>query len=175
MKKVAATSIGSCFTLYFIASMFGYITFFNYVQSELLMTYNHSDPTNALTLIVRICVIIGVILTLPLVHYPTRRAVEFVLRTQKPFSWPWHIGIMLGLIGTCVILVILVPDIREIFGFVGATSSSMLLFILPSSCYLKIMDGSWKTHKDKMAAAAFLVFGAAFSVLTLGVMIASKF
>ena len=103
MKKIAGTSIGSCFTLYFIASLFGYLTFFNYVQSELLMTYNHtgnkstnnvkilskkySDPTNALTLIVRICVIIGVILTLPLVHYPTRRAVDFVLRPGKPFSW----------------------------------------------------------------------------------------
>ena len=129
-----------------------------------------------MTLIVRICVIIGVILTLPLVHYPTRRAVDFVLRPGKPFSWlrleiskkgvtrwrfdlnasrlrtydliiklsfepvwkPWHIGIMACLIGTCVILVILVPDIRDIFGFVGASSSSMLLFILPSMFYLKV-------------------------------------
>jgi len=174
MKKIAGTSIGSCFTLYFIASLFGYLTFFNYVQSELLMTYNHTDPTNALTLIVRICVIIGVILTLPLVHYPTRRAVDFVLRPGKPFSWPWHIGIMACLIGTCVILVILVPDIRDIFGFVGASSSSMLLFILPSLFYLKIMDGTWKTHHDKKFALIFLVFGACFSILTLGVIIASK-
>ena len=59
MMRVAATSIGSCFTLYFLASLFGYLTFFNYVQSELLMTYSHTDPKNALTLIVRICVLIG--------------------------------------------------------------------------------------------------------------------
>ena len=174
MKKVAGTSIGVCFTIYFIASLFGYLTFYNYVQSELLMTYSHSDPKNALTLIVRICVIIGVILTLPLVHYPTRRAVDFIVRPNKPFSWPWHIGIMLCLIGTCVILVIMVPDIREIFGFVGATSSSMLLFLLPSLFYLKLMDGTWRTHKDKKFAAVFLLFGACFSILTLGVIIASK-
>ena len=54
------------------------------------------------------------------------------------FLKPWHIGIMACLIGTCVILVILVPDIRDIFGFVGASSSSMLLFILPSMFYLKV-------------------------------------
>ena len=174
MKKVAGTSIGSCFTLYFIASLFGYLTFFNYVQSELLMTYNHTDPTNALTLIVRICVIIGVILTLPLIHYPTRRAVDFVLRPGKPFSWPWHIGIMLGLIGLCVVMVILVPDIRDIFGFVGATSSSMLLFILPSMFYLKLMDGTWRTHTDKKFVALFLIFGSCFSIMTLAVIIASK-
>ena len=70
MTKVASTSIGACFTLYFIASVFGYMTFYNYVQSDLLLTYNHSDPRNPLTLIVRICVLIGVMLTLPLTHYP---------------------------------------------------------------------------------------------------------
>ena len=59
MLSVAATSIGSCFTLYFLASLFGYLTFFNYVQSELLMTYSHTDPTNPLTIIVRCCVLIG--------------------------------------------------------------------------------------------------------------------
>ena len=59
MMKVAATSIGSCFLLYFIAALFGYLTFFNYVQSELLMTYSHSDLTDPLTMIVRICVLIG--------------------------------------------------------------------------------------------------------------------
>lgn len=70
MKKVALTSIASCFFLYFVASVFGYMTFYNYVQSDLLLTYNHSDPRNALTLVVRVCVLIGVMLTLPLTHYP---------------------------------------------------------------------------------------------------------
>ena len=70
MKKVASTSIAACFFLYFIASVFGYMTFYNYVQSDLLLTYNHSDPRNALTLVVRVCVLIGVMLTLPLTHFP---------------------------------------------------------------------------------------------------------
>ena len=70
MKKIASTSIAACFFLYFIASVFGYMTFYNYVQSDLLLTYNHSDPRNALTLVVRICVLIGVMLTLPLTHFP---------------------------------------------------------------------------------------------------------
>ena len=70
MAKVATTSLSSCFFLYFVASLFGYLTFFNYVQSDLLLTYSHSDPTNPLTLIVRVCVLIGVILTLPLTHFP---------------------------------------------------------------------------------------------------------
>ena len=167
MLSVAATSIGSCFTLYFLASLFGYLTFFNYVQSELLMTYSHTDPTNPLTIIVRCCVLIGqsylvpknynlnicvgVILTLPLVHFPTRRAVNFVLFPNQEFSWVKHIAVMVGLIGTCVLLVIYVPDIRDIFGFVGATSSGCLIFILPSLFYLKTREGSIKGIRQKFA------------------------
>jgi len=174
MMKVAATSIGSCFTLYFIASLFGYLTFFNYVQSELLMTYSHSDPTNPLTMIVRICVLIGVILTLPLVHFPTRRAVNFVLFPGQDFSWVKHIAVMVCLISTCVVLVVSVPDIRDIFGFVGATSSGCLIFILPSLFYLKTKEGSIKDTPAKMGAFVFLIFGCCFSILTLSVMIMSK-
>lgn len=135
MKKVALTSIASCFFLYFVASVFGYMTFYNYVQSDLLLTYNHSDPRNALTLVVRVCVLIGVMLTLPLTHYPVsyerlvlenrntffkaRKAVNFLLFPQADFAWKRHIGIMCCLLTLCVTLVIAVPDIKEIFGFVG--------------------------------------------------------
>ena len=86
----------------------------------------------------------GVILTLPLVHFPTRRAVNFVLFPGQDFSWVKHIAVMVCLIGTCVVLVISVPDIRDIFGFVGATSSGCLIFILPSLFYLKTKEGSIK-------------------------------
>ena len=87
MQKVSKTSLGSCFLLYFIASLFGYFTFYNYVQSDLLLTYNHSDPTNPLTLVVRVCVLIGVILTLPLTHFPvslyTNRKFMTISRPEK--------------------------------------------------------------------------------------------
>ena len=87
MKKVALTSIASCFFLYFVASVFGYMTFYNYVQSDLLLTYNHSDPRNALTLIVRVCVLIGVMLTLPLTHYPVSyKRLYFSVRKLNNFS-----------------------------------------------------------------------------------------
>ena len=174
MKKVAATSIGCCFTLYLTASLFGYLTFFNYVQSELLMSYNHSDPTNALTLIVRICLIFGVTLTIPIGHFTIRSSLLQIIRPGRPFSWVWHIGTMMAIVGVCVVLVIMVPDIRDIFGYVGATSSSMLLFILPALFYLKLMDGSWKIDTDKQVAATFLLFGSCFSILTLTLIISSQ-
>lgn len=181
MAKVATTSLGSCFFLYFVASLFGYLTFFNYVQSDLLLTYQHSDPSNPLTLIVRICVLIGVILTLPLTHFPARKAVNFLVFPQSDFAWKRHLGIMGFLLALCLTLVILVPDIREIFGFVGASASGALIFILPSLFYLKIERNaelpfmeSLKENRQLLYCFIFLVFGVCFSTLTLGIMIVAK-
>lgn len=196
MTKVSSTSIGACFFLYFVASVFGYMTFYNYVQSDLLLTYNHSDPRNPLTLIVRICVLIGVMLTLPLTHYPARKAVNFLFFPQQGFAWKRHLGIMVALLSLCVTLVIMVPDIKEIFGFVGASASGALMMILPPLFYLKInaqeddKDGESTTTgknssllgsvfqkespKEKKVAAVFLIFGVLFSITTLGIMIFAK-
>lgn len=181
MARVSKTSLVSCFILYFVASLFGYLTFYNYVQSDLLLTYNHSDPTNPLTLVVRVCVLIGVMLTLPLTHFPARKAVNFLVFPQSGFAWKRHLGIMFFLFATCITLVICVPDIREIFGFVGATASGALIFILPSLFYLKIYRNeeipfidSLKETRELQYCFAFLVFGVAFSSLTLGIMIMSK-
>jgi len=174
MKKVALTSIASCFFLYFVASVFGYMTFYNYVQSDLLLTYNHSDPRNALTLVVRVCVLIGVMLTLPLTHYPARKAVNFLLFPQADFAWKRHIGIMCCLLTLCVTLVIAVPDIKEIFGFVGASASGALMMILPPLFYLKINNEPLKGNRQKQIAFGFLIFGIAFSTMTLGIMVFAK-
>jgi len=174
MKKVASTSIAACFFLYFIASVFGYMTFYNYVQSDLLLTYNHSDPRNALTLVVRICVLIGVMLTLPLTHFPARKAVNFLVFPQADFAWKRHLGIMACLLTLCLTLVINVPDIKEIFGFVGASASGALMMILPPLFYLKINDEPLSESRNKKIAAGFLVFGCIFSTMTLGIMIYAK-
>ena len=91
------------------------------------------------------------------------------------FSWIWHIAVMLGLIGTCFFLVVVVPDIRDIFGLVGATSSSMLVFILPSLFYVKLAEGTWRDNKRKLSATIFLVFGICFSILTLAIIFYKKF
>lgn len=72
-------------------------------------------------------------------------------------------------------LLILVPDIREIFAYFGATSASMIMFILPAVFYLKLMDGSWRTEINKKVAVVFILFGSCFSLVTWAVLISSKF
>lgn len=51
-----------------------------------------------------------------------RRALLQLLFPGKPFHWLRHISIALCLLGVVNLLVILVPNIRDIFGITGQTS-----------------------------------------------------
>lgn len=98
-----------------------------------------------------------------------RRALQQLLFPSKAFSWPRHVAIALILLILVNILVICVPTIRDIFGFIGqycqlwflvlsnmglvlklrmisvpfcpsgSTSAPSLIFILPSVFYLRIV------------------------------------
>lgn len=98
-----------------------------------------------------------------------RRALQQLLFPTKAFSWPRHVAIALILLILVNILVICVPTIRDIFGFIGqycqpwflvlfnmglvlklrllsvpfcpsgSTSAPSLIFILPSVFYLRIV------------------------------------
>lgn len=98
-----------------------------------------------------------------------RRALQQLLFPSKAFSWPRHVAIALILLILVNVLVICVPTIRDIFGFIGqyhqpqflvlsnmglafklrliavpfcpsgSTSAPSLIFILPSVFYLRLV------------------------------------
>lgn len=105
----------------------------------------------------------------PLPYLQIRRALQQLLFPSKAFSWPRHVAIALILLILVNVLVICVPTIRDIFGFIGqylqpqfltlanmglafrlrliavpfcplgSTSAPSLIFILPSVFYLRIV------------------------------------
>uniref|UniRef100_F6XFM9 Probable sodium-coupled neutral amino acid transporter 6 n=1 Tax=Ciona intestinalis TaxID=7719 RepID=F6XFM9_CIOIN len=171
MLKVAAISIINVFLLYFLAAVLGYLTFYSAVGPELLLMYSAYDPTNVIILISRIMVLICVIFSTPLLHYPARKSIVMLLFENKPFSWIRHIVIMLIILTTTNILVIFVPTIREVFGFAGATCASMLVIILPSLFYLRIGPGHLLSTK-KIICLVLVVIGVGFMILSMALIIA---
>lgn len=51
--------------------------------------------------------------------FQIRTSVNHLLGASKDFSWPRHICITVALLVCVNILVIFVPTIRDIFGFIG--------------------------------------------------------
>ncbi|KAM9475543.1 sodium-coupled neutral amino acid transporter 5 isoform 1-T2 [Clarias gariepinus] len=166
MQRVANISILAMFVMYLLTAIFGYLTFYGNVNDELLKSYSTND---ILMLCVRLAVLVAVTLTVPVVLFPIRRAVQQLLFPEKPFSWARHILIAVVLLTFVNILVIFVPDIRDIFGVIGATSAPTLIFILPGVFYVRIIPEEQEPLKSrpKIQAALFATLGFLFMVMSI--------
>ncbi|KAM8883508.1 sodium-coupled neutral amino acid symporter 2 [Synchiropus picturatus] len=159
MQGVANVSFLAMFIMYLLAALFGYLTFNIHVEPELLHTYSKFYKFDVLLLIVRLAVLTAVTLTVPVVLFPIRTSVNQLLCASKDFSWVRHTIITIVLLAGTNALVIFVPTIRDIFGFIGASAAAMLIFILPSAFYIKLVKKESMKSVQKIGATAFLVCG----------------
>ncbi|XP_055365303.1 sodium-coupled neutral amino acid transporter 3 isoform X2 [Betta splendens] len=173
MQKVSNISILVMYCMYFLAALFGYLTFYDNVESELLHTYNRIDPYDTLILCVRVAVLTAVTLTVPIVLFPVRRAIQHMLFATKSFSWLRHVAIALILLTFINMLVIFAPNILGIFGIIGATSAPCLIFIFPAVFYMRIVPKTDEPTKSlpKILAACFAALGVSFMVMSLSFII----
>ncbi|XP_031424143.1 sodium-coupled neutral amino acid transporter 3 isoform X2 [Clupea harengus] len=173
MQHVSNLSILIMYTIYFLAALFGYLTFYGNVEPELLHTYSRIDPYDTLILCVRLAVLTAVTLTVPIVLFPVRRAIQLMLFPTCAFSWIRHIAIAVILLTLINMLVIFAPNILGIFGFIGATSAPCLIFIFPAVFYIRIVpnDKEPMNSTPKIVAACFAVLGVLFMTMSLSFII----
>ncbi|XP_069331838.1 sodium-coupled neutral amino acid transporter 3 [Eulemur rufifrons] len=173
MQHVANLSIAVMYIMYFLAALFGYLTFYDGVESELLHTYNKVDTFDVLILCVRVAVLTAVTLTVPIVLFPVRRAIQQMLFQKHEFSWLRHIIIAICLL-TCInLLVIFAPNILGIFGVIGATSAPCLIFIFPAIFYFRIVPTEKEPVRStpKILALCFAVLGLLLMTMSLSFII----
>lgn len=173
MQRVSNISIFVMYSMYFLAALFGYLTFKDMVEPELLHTYSRIDPYDTLILCVRVAVLTAVTLTVPIVLFPVRRAIQQMLFPTKAFNWLRHIAIALILLTFINMLVIFAPNILGIFGIIGATSAPCLIFIFPAVFYIRIVpkDKEPMNSVPKILAACFAALGISFMVMSLSFII----
>lgn len=173
MQHISNLSITVMYVMYFLAALFGYLTFYDRVESELLHTYSQVDPFDVLILCVRVAVLTAVTLTVPIVLFPVRRAIQQILFQNQEFSWLRHVLIAIVLL-TCInLLVIFAPNILGIFGIIGATSAPCLIFIFPAIFYFRIMPTEKEPARStpKILALCFAVLGFLLMTMSLSFII----
>ncbi|XP_042736030.1 sodium-coupled neutral amino acid transporter 3 isoform X1 [Lagopus leucura] len=173
MQCISNISITVMYLMYFLAALFGYLTFYGRVESELLHTYSRVDPFDVLILCVRVAVLTAVTLTVPIVLFPVRRAIQQMLFQGKNFSWIRHVAIAVILLTFINLLVIFAPSILGIFGLIGATSAPCLIFIFPAIFYIRISpkDKEPLRSTPKILAACFALLGVLFMIMSLSFII----
>lgn len=170
MQNVTNVSISLSFLLYLISAVFGYLTFYSHVDSELLLSYGTYLPRDIMVMTVRLAILLSVLLTVPLIQFPARKAVVLLIYGERPFSWPIHIILTLIILGVVLLLAIFVPDIRNVFGIVGSTTSSCLLFVFPGVFYLKISSRPIRSF-DSIGAILLVVFGLLMGLISFSVIV----
>ncbi|XP_023402001.1 solute carrier family 38 member 6 isoform X5 [Loxodonta africana] len=170
MQNVTNTAIALSFLIYFISALFGYLTFYDKVESELLQGYSKYLPHDLIVMTVKLCILFAVLLTVPLIHFPARKALMMVFFSNFPFSWIRHCLVTLALNIIIVLLAIYVPDIRNVFGVVGSSTSTCLIFVFPGLFYLKLSREDFLSQK-KLGACVLLVFGILVGSFSLALII----
>ncbi|XP_006174161.3 LOW QUALITY PROTEIN: sodium-coupled neutral amino acid transporter 3 [Camelus ferus] len=173
MQHISNLSIAVMYVMYFLAALFGYLTFYDGVESELLHTYSKVDSFDVLILCVRVAVLTAVTLTVPIVLFPVRRAIQQMMFQDQEFSWLRHVLIALSLL-TCInLLVIFAPNILGIFGVIGATSAPCLIFIFPAIFYFRIMPIEKEPARStpKILALCFAALGLLLMTMSLSFII----
>lgn len=167
MQMVSNLSIVGMLVMYLLSALFGYLTFYDHVEAELLHTFTKVYKFDTMLLLVRLAVLTAVTLTVPIVLFPIRSSVNTLCFADKEFSWIRHILIAAAILGFNNLLVIFVPTIRDIFGFIGASAATMLIFILPAAFYLRLVKSLPFRSPQKISAFIFLVVGVIFMIGSL--------
>ncbi|XP_075065186.1 sodium-coupled neutral amino acid symporter 2 [Mixophyes fleayi] len=159
MMNVSNVSFSAMFIMYLLAALFGYLTFYGKVEPELLHTYSKVAGAGIVFVVVRLAVLVAVTLTVPIVIFPIRSSITQLLFAGKDFAW-WRHGLITFVILIFTnALVIFVPTIRDIFGFIGSSAAAMLVFILPSAFYIKLVKKESMKSVQKIGAMLFFVSG----------------
>ncbi|XP_053318227.1 sodium-coupled neutral amino acid transporter 4 [Spea bombifrons] len=171
MQNVSNVSIAAMLAMYLFSALFGYLTFYGEVKDELLHTYTKVYTFDTLLLCVRLAVLVAVTLTVPIVLFPIRTSITTLIFPGRPFSLLRHFLIALILLALNNTLVIFVPTIKDIFGFIGASAATMLIFILPAAFYLRIVKKEPLRSPQKIGALIFLIVGIIFMIGSMSLII----
>uniref|UniRef100_A0A096LWZ8 Sodium-coupled neutral amino acid symporter 2 n=1 Tax=Poecilia formosa TaxID=48698 RepID=A0A096LWZ8_POEFO len=152
MQNVANVSFLAMFIMYLLAALFGYLTFNSKIYNKIYK--QHITLFHYTRLMIQ-----SVTKTMKSSSEQIRTSVGHLLFPRKDFSWIRHAIITLTLLTGTNILVILVPSIRDIFGFIGASAAAMLIFILPSALYIKLVKKESLISVHKIMAMMFLILG----------------
>lgn len=171
MQNVSNLSILAMLIMYMLSALFGYLIFYDQVADELLHTFTKVYKFDTMLLLVRLAVLTAVTLTVPIVLFPIRSSIITLVFKNQEFNWFRHVGIAAAILMLDNMLVIFVPTIRDIFGFIGSSAATMLIFILPASFYLKLVKSVPLRSPQKISAAIFLVVGIIFMIVSLSLIV----
>ncbi|XP_016455558.1 amino acid transporter AVT6C-like [Nicotiana tabacum] len=173
MSSAVKISLVLCATIYFSIGIFGYLLFGDSIMPDILVNFDKSSGTSAISSmlndIVRLSYAFHLMLVFPLLNFSLRANIDELIFPKKPFLATDNkrfVSLSLVLLALSYIAAIFIPSIWYIFQFMGSTTGVCLAFIFPGAIALRDVHGI-SSRKDKIIAVIMIVQAVVTSLITI--------
>jgi len=158
-KQIWGGTMGIVTALYMFFGVFGYVAYRPFIEDIILANLPHIH----LTIAVKLCFCLGLYLTYPLMLFPVieiweeiaGRAADTTKSFKQSLLWNSARSILVILTG---VLAMYIPKLNLFIALIGASGSTMLAFVLPTSFKLKLR-WSDMTTLERLREGVCLVIG----------------
>lgn len=159
MSYISRWSMVLCGSIYYLAGLFGYLTFLDATDADLLKNfYVLGTDVSILMDVVRVGFGIALIFSYPVVVWEARRNLTTLIFGDMPYSFTRNFIMNLGIVAITTTVGVVAPGVESVLGVVGSTCSPMMMFVCPAAFYLRAEDGAW-TAPHKLPALGLLIYG----------------
>lgn len=182
LNLTVCTSIGGAAIIYEVLGILGYLTFGSAVGGNLIEMY----PRTNIVMIGQVGIVILVLFSYPLQLHPARASLDKFLFPQRvPIAAVDDDDVVdehtdgdeipLGrfvvesgaLLFTTFLIAMFVSSLETVLGFVGATGSTTISFILPSVFFLALFKDSESPHDRRLRYLAMLLLSWGICVMVV--------
>lgn len=164
MAWVARGAVGITMGIYLITGIAGYLAFAQYTQADLISSYEcverdqlpgdgyghgHITVPKGLVLFVQTGIGAALTLSFPVIAFELRHCLELLAFGEGHVSFGAHAGVVVVMVLACGSLGVFVPNLGQVFGFAGATTSNLIVFVMPALFFLNI---HWKKQKGQLSS-----------------------
>uniref|UniRef100_A0A0V0H8A0 Putative ovule protein n=1 Tax=Solanum chacoense TaxID=4108 RepID=A0A0V0H8A0_SOLCH len=173
MSSAVKISLVLCAAIYFSIGIFGYLLFGDSIMPDILVNFDKSSGTSAissmLNVVVRLSYAFHLMLVFPLLNFSLRANLDELVFPKKPFlatDTKRFVCLSLVLLAFSYVAAIFIPSIWYIFQFMGTTTGVCIAFIFPGAIALRDVHGI-SSRKDKIIAVIMIVQAVVTSFVTI--------
>ena len=144
------TTVVAVTVLYITFGVSGYLSYGPETEEIITLNLPHPEAGDGINfaIIVKLCLCFSLFFTYPIMMFPITALLDDRLLGPKNTSYAYAVGIRLGLVILTGLVVSVVPHFADLMALVGASCCTVLAFIMPALCHLKLF-GEELSQKDR--------------------------
>ncbi|XP_040571495.1 uncharacterized protein [Lepeophtheirus salmonis] len=155
-KKTFIKTIAVVTFIYISFGASGYLSYGHETKDIITLNLPHVDGTIDFATLVKVCLCFSLFCTYPVMIFPVSELLEkkfLVSSSSSPVS-----GLLIrgGIVTMTGVVVKVVPRFADLMALIGASCCTLLAFIIPASCHLKLFS---KEITKKQIMIDYLIFG----------------